>query len=124
MSKIVKAINVMVSNPSLISNVLKGVHSTECFFKYARNHYWSILKSPNGVYYLHYYPGNPKLEHLAKIPDEEWDQHGPHSVSYNSRELATKEATESLSELFAIVNEKVHGMDDVFDDIIGTDDFL
>ncbi|MEJ2076321.1 MAG: hypothetical protein P8X79_23015 [Reinekea sp.] len=121
MSKIVKAINVMVSNPNLVTNVIKGANSTECFFLYDRKHSWSILKRHDGHYRLAYYPGKPDLEQLASIPDEQWDTFDVTEVTYTSADLATKEATESMSDLYSLVNEKVYGMDDVLDDIIDSD---
>lgn len=121
MSKIVQAINVMVSNSQKITDVVKGANDTECFFKYDKKHLWSILKQDESHYYMAYYPGNQNIENLASISDEEWEMLPIDCVTYTSRELGTKEARESMAELFSIVNEKVHGMDEVLDDIIGTD---
>jgi hypothetical protein len=120
-SKIVKAINVMASHPELISGVIKGAHETECFFVYDKKHKWSILKNSKGDFYLSYYPGDPDLAEISKIPDEYWDEHGPRAVSYNSKDLATKEATDSLRDLYTIVSEKAYGIDDILDDIIASD---
>jgi len=121
MSKIVKAINVMVSNPDRITSSIKGYHETECFFKYDEKYHWSILKSSDNEYILNYYPGQPELDSLASIPDHAWDEHAPSSVTYSTKDLATKEAIDSFRELFSIANEKLHGMNDVLDDIIGDD---
>lgn len=121
MSKIVKAVNAMVSNPDKITNSIKGYNETECFFKYDGKHHWSILRTSNDDYILNYYPGHPDLNSLASIPDEHWDEHAPISVVYRTKDLATKEAKDSFRELFSIVNEKLHGMDDVLDEIIGSD---
>jgi|SRR5690606_7434367 len=121
MSKIVTAINVMVSNPDRIKNVIKGYNDTECFFVYDGKHPWSILKRSDGEYYLAYYPGNQDISHLAGIPDEHWNEENIHCVAYISKDLGTKEAKESMAELYSIVNEKVYGMDDVLDDIINSD---
>ena len=121
MSKIVKAVNVMVSNSNLITDVVKGQHETECFFKYDKKHHWSILRNPEKQFYLSYFPGEPNLKDLAKIRDDEWVMYAPHNVNYSTKELATREAIETFGELFSIVNSKVHGMDDVLDEIIGTD---
>ncbi len=123
MSKIVKAINVMVSNPDLITNSIKGRHETECFFKYDNKHNWSILKNSEGHFYLSYYPSNPNLSELASIPDEHWEESNITSIGYNSKDLATKEAKDSMRDLFTIVNEKIYGIDDILDDIISSDNF-
>ncbi|RUO36231.1 hypothetical protein CWE13_09515 [Aliidiomarina shirensis] len=109
----------MVSNPDLINNVLKGQHHTEYFFKYENKHNWSIFRNHEGVYYLQYYPGEVDLSDLAGIPDQQWEEAAPESVAYNTKDLATKEAVESFRDLYAIVKEKVYGMDEVLDDIIG-----
>lgn len=121
MSKIVKAVNAMVSNPDKITHSVKGYHETECFFKYDSKHHWSILKTSDDNYILNYYPSQPDLNSLANIPDEVWDEHAPSSVGYRTKDLAAKEAVDSFRELFSIVNEKLHGMDDVLDEIIGSD---
>jgi len=120
MSKIVKAVNAMVSNPDKITSSVKGSHETECFFKYDGKHHWSIFKTTDN-YVLNYFPSQPDLNSLAGIPDEHWDEHAPSSVTYNTKDLATKEAVDSFRELFSIVNEKLHGMDNVLDEIIGSD---
>lgn len=121
MSKIVTAINVMVSNPDRIKNVIKGYNDKECFFVYDGKHPWSILKRADGEYYLAYYPNNQDISHLAGIPDEHWNEANIHCVTYISKDLGAKEAKESMAELYSIVNEKVYGMDDVLDDIINSD---
>lgn len=121
MSKIVTAINVMISNPEMITNVIKGAGDTECFFIYDGKHPWSILKQHDGGYYLAYYPGGQDISYLSKISDEDWHQMDINCVSYLSKDLGTKEAKDSMAELYSVVNEKVHGMDDVLDDIINSD---
>lgn len=120
MSKIIEAINVMVSNQDKIDAAIQGQYESEIFFRYQKKHKWSILKSENGEYYLHYYPVKTSLEELASWPDEAWHEFGA-IVSYNSKDLATKEAKESLRELYSIVTEKVFGMDEVLEDIIKSD---
>lgn len=120
MSKIIEAINVMISNQDKIDLALQGVYEAEVFFRYAGKHKWSIIKNTSDEIYLHYYPGNVDVEELATWPHEAWhDFNG--MVSYNSRDLGTKEAKDSLSELYTIVREKVFGMDQVLDDIIRSD---
>ncbi|WP_254620311.1 hypothetical protein [Vibrio metschnikovii] len=123
MSKIVTAINVMISNPELITNVVQGDLDTECFFIYDKKHSWSIIENKEGKYFLHYYPGNPDVNSLASIPGERWHEADINSVAYTSEVLGTKEALDSLKELNSIVREKLYGMDDVLDDIINSGKF-
>lgn len=68
-----------------------------------------------------YYSGNQDISTLASIPDEYWQEENIKSVSYNSKDLGTVEAKESMRDLFDIVNEKVYGIDDVLNDIINSD---
>lgn len=123
MSKIVTAINAMVSHPELITDVIKGTYETEHFFMYANKHKWSIYKTKDNEYFLNFYPENQNLRDLASLPDEAWHQHGPELVSYGTNALATKEALESFKELYSLVSEKVYGMDEILNDIIGDDMF-
>lgn len=120
MSKIITAINVMVSNPELITNVVKGESENECFFLYDNKHTWSILQRTDKEFYLAYYPGKQDISELASIPDEAWHHMDINCVAYNSKDLGTKEAKASMAELFSIVNEKAFGMDEVLDDIINS----
>lgn len=119
MSKVVEAINVMISNQDKIDTALQGEYTSEIFFSYQNKHKWSIVKSDSD-YYLHYYPIGTSLAELASWPDEAWHGFGG-MVSYNSKDLGTKEAKESLRELYTIVKEKIFGMDDVLSDIINSD---
>lgn len=121
MSKIVTAINVMISNPHLISDVIQGENATECFFIYNKKHAWSILKRQADDYYMAYYPGNQDIYNLAKIPDDHWCDVDVRCVTYTSKDLGTIEAKQSMAELYNMVNEKLYGMDAVLDDIIKTD---
>ncbi|MFB0777982.1 hypothetical protein [Aeromonas salmonicida] len=124
MSKIVKAINVMVSNPERITGVIKGGYETECFFIYDGKHPWSILKRDDGHYYMAYYPEGQDIYELSKISSDDWNYASILCVSYTSQELGTKEAIESMAELYNIVNQKLYGMDDVLDDIINSDELF
>jgi hypothetical protein len=121
MSKIITAINVMVSNPDLITNTIKGENATECFFTYDNKHLWSIFKNNAGFYNMAYYPGNQNAEKLAAIPDEFWDEESINCVTYSSKELGVPEAKQSMSELLVVVKEKIFGIDHVLDDIIKSD---
>lgn len=122
MSRIIKAVNAMISNQDKIGHVIRGYRGNEIFFQYGGKHKWSISKNPKNEYYLHYYPSNQKLEELAGWPDEAWHEFNE-IVSYNTKDLGTKEAHDSLSELYTIVQEKLFDMDKVLDDIIGDDLF-
>lgn len=112
----------MVSNQDQIGSVIRGYSGNELFFEYGGKHKWSIIKNQKKEYFLHYYPGDQMLDDLAGWPEEEWHEFGE-MVSYNTRELGTKEAYDSLSELYTAVQEKLFGMDKVLDDIIGDDLF-
>ena len=115
MSKIVQAVNAMISNHKLISNVVRG--ENEVFFLYKEKYKWSMAFR-DGSYYLWYYPGNQSLEDLSQ---ERWDDDIP-MVSYKDADIGTKEAKASFAELYTLVKEKVYGVDEVLDDIIGDDD--
>lgn len=121
MSKIVQAINAMVSNSDKITASVKGHNEMECFFEYDAKHHWSILKDEDNYYRLYYYPGQPDLISLASISEEGREEVTPSLVSYSTKDFATKEAIDSFRELFSIMNEKLHGMDDVLDEIISDD---
>ncbi|OBT27983.1 hypothetical protein A9263_20535 [Vibrio cyclitrophicus] len=120
MSKIVTAINAMISNSQLITNVVQGDMENECFFMYDKKHVWSIIENRQSHFFLHYYPGQQNSESLAAIPGEHWQDADIHSVVYTSEVLGTKEAIDSLKELNSVVKEKLFGMDRVLDDIINT----
>ena len=122
MSKIVKAINVMISNEEMITNAIKGVDGDEVFFVYDKKHKWSLISADNGEFFeLHYYPGSETIEQLALLDDEGWDDFTD-MVSYSSKEIGGREAKDSLSELYTILKEKLFGMDEVLNDIIRTDE--
>lgn len=120
MSKVIKAINAMVSHENQIGPVLRGDEGGELFFMYGGKHKWSIIRNQKNEYYLHYYPGGQDIKQLASWPEEAWHDFSE-MVSYNTRDLGTKEAYDSLSELYTIVQEKLFGMDKVLDEIIGDD---
>lgn len=119
MSKIVVAANAMVENPEKISDVMQGYSETEIFFKYDEKYKWSIMKRNDGHFALIYYPGRQRLEELASIPDEHWHEFSE-MVSYNTKEIGTKESLQSFKDLYSKINDMKYGMDDVLDSIIGT----
>ena len=119
MSKIVKAINVMVSNPAKITHVTEGTHSDELFFMYMDKHKWSMTRDSGGErYFLHFYPGNTPIEELASY-DGPWEEIA--MVTYASSDLGGREAAASMRELYTILREKQHGVDDILDEIIADD---
>lgn len=120
MSKIVMAVNVMVLNPDKITDVIQGYTDSEVFFRYDDKHKWSIHEGSSGILYLHFYPGAQSLSDLAAMDEEQWDRMA-RRVTYNTKELGTKEAVESFKELYSVVKEKMYGMDEVLDDIIESD---
>lgn len=123
MSKIIRAINAMIAGASRITEVRQNGH--EIFFLYNGQYKWSVIKNPReeGEYSLHYYPGEESLDYLAQVEGPEWE--GVNFVTYSTKELKTREAKESLAELYLLVKEKVYGVDAALDDIIesSSDDF-
>lgn len=120
MSKIVLAVNTMIMNPDKITNVVQGYTESEIFFIYDAKHKWSIHQGASGVIYLNFYPGDQDIFELALMDEEMWDRMS-RRVTYNTKELASKEAVESFKDLHTLVKEKVYGMDEVLDDIISSD---
>lgn len=114
MSKIISAINAMISRAEKISDVTE--YNQWYFFVYKDAYKWSIYES-NGKYYLNYYPQQCSIE---KIVDSfrlsDWG--AIVSVNYNTEDYKTKEALDSFQELYRIVQEKIYGVDIVLDNII------
>jgi len=116
MSKIVKAINAMISKSSRISNVFK--RDQEVFFLYDSKHKWSITHNTPGGYILYYYPiADTSLEDLAS--NVNWKDIP--MVVYNAEDIKTREASESFAELYNIVQSKLYGIDSLLDEIIEDD---
>ena len=110
----------MISNPKKISKVIP--FNDEFFFFYNNKHKWSVDKKRGGEgeeYFLNYYHGNETLEELAS-DNVDWNH--IKFITYSSRELKTREAYESMRELYLIIKEKSLGMAEVLDDIIDSDD--
>lgn len=129
MSKIIKAINAMISKPDEITNVMEKsegatnfFENTEYYFLYKNKYKWSISKENEGNYFLHYYPGKQTLNELASYNSVVWQRFNNY-LTYRTDDFGTKEALESFSELFSIIIDKLYRMDDVFDDIIDDDLF-
>ena len=123
MSKIVQAVNVMISNSSKISDVYRK--ENEFFFLYDGKYKWSIWQNPGEeTYILTYYPSDlfdRPIGELVKMDANFWRMLDGSYVPYDTRELKTKEAVESFSELYLIVKEKQLGADKALQDIIDGD---
>lgn len=127
MSKIVQAVNVMIANKDKISNVKKGTFLDEYYFVYNSKYVWSIGKSDNDLYLTSYpldsfYFETPEkyAKHLSGLDPDECGKID--YVCYSTKELNTREATESFRELYTTVKEKILGIDTMLDDIINNDE--
>ncbi len=120
MSKVVQAINAMISNPDLITDVMKN--NVEFFFVYKGKYKWSTIRTNDGEHYLYFYPGSQNIESLAQYDGLDWE--GTPIVTYSASEIGTKEAVASFSELYTLIKERVYGVNDVLDDIISDINFL
>jgi hypothetical protein len=115
MSKIVQAVNAMISNPQSVTSIIPGSEDRdELFFSYKNKHNWSI-GSRDGDLFLWFYPGDQKIEHLAKRAGD-WG--AIPIVIYNASEIGTKEAKQSFSELYGLLKERLYGVDIVLNEII------
>jgi hypothetical protein len=112
MSKIVTAINVMITNSDKITNVCKN--GEEIFFLYRNKYIWSIRASKE--YYLYYYPEKYEIAYLSNLGEEQWENID--MVIYTTKDLNTREAVDSFKELYEVVLAKILGIDEVLDDII------
>ncbi len=121
MSKIVQAVNAMVSNPKLITNIIQS--DGELFFMYRGKYKWSMaLNRESDEYLLWHYPGNETLESLASYEGHDWE--GTPMVTYKTADIGTKEAHASFAELYGLLKERLYGMNEVLDDIISDADPL
>lgn len=120
MSKIVQAVNAMISNPDHITNVMRN--NRELFFVYKGKYNWSISKSEEGEYYLFFYPEDADIARLAHYDGLDWE--GTTMVTYAATEIGTKEANASFAELYTLIKERVYGVNAVLDDIIADMDDL
>lgn len=114
--KIVQAINAMISKKENIRNVVR-LNSDEFFFFYG-SHRWSIASDEDG-FRLRFYPGEVTAEDIIGSANP-FKTPVP-SVSYTTAELRTREALQSFSDLYRIVQEKLYDVDTVLDDIISQD---
>jgi len=116
MSKIVQAVNAMISNSKFITEVTRG--NDEIFFLYKRKYRWSMARRDD-EHVLWFYPGDESVRSLASR-DGNWDD--VEMVVYKDSEIGTREARASFTELYSLLTEKVYGVDEVLDDIIADDD--
>lgn len=114
MSKIVQAVNAMISNPENITKVLKG--NDEYFFLYKNKYSWSMARRENDEHILWFYPGVENIEELVQHDGHDWE--GVNMVAYRDTEIGTREAKASFAELFTLLKECVFGVNKVLDDII------
>ncbi|MCP3052016.1 hypothetical protein K6X12_13185 [Xanthomonas euvesicatoria pv. allii] len=115
--KVVAAANAMISNPKLITSVIPGRLGNEIFFLYDGKYKWSVLTSGNDCS-LFFYPGSAELAYMAAWDEDQWQDLNEH-IRYSAKELGTKEALETFTELYRVVQERRYDIDDVLEDIIG-----
>lgn len=113
MSKIVQAVNAMISNPDNITKVLKG--DNEYFFSYRDKYSWSMAKHED-EHFLYFYPSIRHIEEIANNDRHDWDT--INMVVYRDSEIGTKEAKASFAELLNLLKEQVFGINKVLEDII------
>lgn len=117
MSKIVQAVNAIISNPNAITKVIKV--GGELYFLYRGKYKWSIAINDEDTT-LCYYPGKESLELLASYEDSDWNDIP--IVVYRSFEIGTREAKASFAELYVVLKERLYKVNEVLDDIINDDD--
>jgi len=121
MIKIITVINVMISNSDKITKIITGsALSSEYFFIYDNKYKWSIYKSDEDAYSIHYYPENVTIEKLSGMSKEEWRGYDKY-ITYSTEVIKTRESYETMNELYNLLKEKIIGIDDVFNDIIKGD---
>lgn len=115
MSKIVQAVNAMISNPKLIGDVREG--GKEIFFTYKSKYIWSMNNDGN-TNHLWYYPAPQSLDYLIGIANRENEWSQVTLVHYTDTEIGTREAKASFAELYVLIKERLYGVDEMLDDII------
>jgi hypothetical protein len=119
MSKIVQAVNAMISNPDKIGKVIQG--DSELFFTYKDKYKWSMSQRDK-EYFLWFYPGSESIEQLAVYEGDDWEE--TPMVTYRDSEIGTREAKASFADLYTLLKERVFGVNQVLDDIISDADPL
>jgi hypothetical protein len=121
MSKIVQVMNIMITFKEKISNVRKSCYPNEYYFIYDSKYVWSIHKDNDDNFSITNYPLAQNYEtegYINYLANSDAGSDNVDSVSYSTRELKTREARESFSELYTTVKEKLLGIDTILDDII------
>jgi hypothetical protein len=94
----------------------------EIYFIYDKKYKWSIVKyDESDDFHLYYYTGDQSIDDLMSISSESWSLFDEY-VQYRAREIGTREAYNTFSELYRTLKEKVTGVGEVLDDIIKSDD--
>lgn len=117
MSKIVQAVNAMITNIDLVTDVSPGMH--EVFFRYKGKYTWSMRKDA-ADHYLYFYPNTNVETLLWHDINGQWDS--VNMIVYKDSEIGTREAKASFSELFILLKERQFGVNDVLDEIISDAD--
>lgn len=117
MSKIVQAINSMITNSNKIKEVQRA--EKEYFFIYKDKYKWSMRQDNDDVY-LWFYPGNETLDDLVSTAEFGWVD-SPAMITYKASEIGTQEAWASFRELFNVIKGKIYHIDEVLEDIISDD---
>jgi hypothetical protein len=119
MSKIVRAVNTMITNQEKISNIIKK--KKNYYFLYDDRYKWSIeYWEYKNIYYLRFFSGEQPLESIASMIDVEWATFDE-MIVYSTEELGTKEAYDTFKDLYMILQERSLGVDKILDDIIKGD---
>lgn len=113
MSKIVLAVNSMISNAEKISDINRDLTESEYLFKYDNKYVWGISENKE-KYSLYFYPETKEVNELKSVID--WDE--VPLVIYTTEDLKTREALESFRDLYLIIKQKQYDVDRVLDDII------
>ena len=90
-------------------------------FLYDNKYKWSISKDPFNNYWLHYYTDPSPIEEIASMDVVKWKKYD-RFITYSTKELKTREASESLHGLYQLLKEILLGIDSAFDDIIESDE--
>ena len=121
MSKIVQAINVMISNADKIHEVYKGTGSFPhelLYFMYGK-YQWSIMHdAEEEAYYLNYFKSPLDPDRIRE--GLRWGEMD--AITYKSTDFKAREATESFRDLYTLVSEKLLGIDRVLEDILSDED--
>ena len=114
MSKIVQAANAMIVNSHLVTHVMPM--GSRYIFVYNNKYKWSIStwqEAGVDTYQLIFFPGKIDLEDASTLKSS-----SPPYVAYSTKEFSSKEALDSFSELYMIIQEKLYGVDKALEDII------